>query len=390
MGRASGVEMFGVEVASSDRQYAWDKVDGAEGFHRLTVFPEANYSDLSARQIYEGVFQTLDRIQPMVVATNGWSVVEARAGLMWCRWRKRRCIVMSETKADDSPRRAWKEFAKRLLLHRFDAALVGGRRQAEYLVALDYPSNRVHFGYDVVDNDFFASGAAKARADRDNLRSAYGLPDGYFFACSRFLPRKNIDGLLRAYAIYRARGAKPLWGLVIAGSGVQEASLRALERELGLNGVAWPGFLQYSELPVYFGLASAFVHPAKSEPWGLVVNEAAASGVPLLVSRKVGSSHELVQEGKSGFLFDPTDHQAMAGFLIRIARVTTTHRCAIGRRAKQIVSAWGPERFASGLLAAAGHTWGVRTESGMVTQVRPHGSVNSATTEETTEPSPWR
>jgi glycosyltransferase involved in cell wall biosynthesis len=348
------VELFGVEVASSDRQYAWDKVDGAEGFHRPTVFPEANYGDLSARQIYEGVFRTLDRIDPTVVATNGWSMAEAQAGLMWCRRRKRRCVVMSETKADDSRRRAWKEFIKRLIVHRFDAALVGGRQHAEYLVALNYPRERVHFGYDVVDNDFFASGAARTRADRNELRSAYGLPDEYFFACSRFLPRKNMDGLLRAYAIYRARGAQPLWGLVIAGSGEQEGRLRALERELGLEGVVWPGFVQYSELPVYFGLASAFVHPAKSEPWGLVVNEAAASGIPLLISRRVGAAYELVQEGKSGFLFNPTDPQDIAHILARVARRTTQERRTMGSRAQQTAFQWGPDRFGAGLLAAAG------------------------------------
>jgi glycosyltransferase involved in cell wall biosynthesis len=353
-GRASGVDLFGVEVASSDRQYAWDKVDGAEGFHRSTVFTEANYDNLSARQIYEGIFQTLDRIDPTVVATNGWSVAEAQAGLIWCRRRKRRCVVMSETKADDSRRRAWKEFVKRLIVHRFDAALVGGRQQAEYLVRLDYPRDRVHFGYDVVDNDFFTSSVARTRADRDNLQASYGLPDEYFFACSRFLPRKNIDGLLRAYAVYRARGPKPLWGLVIAGSGEQEGRLRALERELGLEGVVWPGFVQYSELPVYFGLASAFVHPAKSEPWGLVVNEAAASGLPLLVSRKVGASYEFVQEGKNGFLFEPAEPHDIAQTLLGASRRTIKQRQSMGSRAQQTACQWGPDRFGAGLLAAAG------------------------------------
>jgi glycosyltransferase involved in cell wall biosynthesis len=348
------VELFGVEVASSDRQYAWDKVKGAEGFHRPTVFPEANYHDLSARQIYEGVFRTLDRIDPTAVATNGWSVAEAQAGLMWCRRRKRRCVVMSETKADDSPRRhAWREFVKRLVVHRFDAALVGGRQQADYLAALDYPRDRVYLGYDVVDNSFFASCAARTRSDQGNLRSAYGLPAEYFFACSRFLPRKNIDGLLRAYAVYRARGPKPLWGLVIAGSGEEESRLRALERELGLEGVVWPGFVQYSELPVHFGLAGAFIHPAKSEPWGLVVNEAAASGVPLLVSRTVGAAYELVQEGKTGFLFDPTDPQDIAQTLLGAARRTIQQRQTMGSTAQQTAFQWGPDRFGAGLLAAA-------------------------------------
>jgi glycosyltransferase involved in cell wall biosynthesis len=261
---------------------------------------------------------------------------------------------MSETKADDHPRVPWKEFVKRLIVKKFDAALVGGRAQADYLVALNYPRDRVYLGYDVVDNDFFAARAARSRADHDHLRSILRLPDEFFFACTRFLPRKNIDGLLRAYAMYRAEAARPLWGLVIAGSGQEGNRLRALERELGLQGVAWPGFVQYSELPVYFGLASAFVHPAKSEAWGLVVNEAAASGTPLLVSRTVGSAYELVCDDANGFLFDPTDVADIASALLRVTQRTSGQRDAMGANAQRIASAWGPERFGSGLLAGAG------------------------------------
>jgi glycosyltransferase involved in cell wall biosynthesis len=342
-----------VEIAAKDRQYAWDKVDGAEGFHRVTVFPNGNYHDKTAREIRKGVFRALDRINPVVVATNGWSVPEARSGLAWSRRRKRRCVLMSETKADDHRRLVWKELVKRFILKKVDAALVGGRSQADYLTNLGFPRKRIHLGYDVVDNAFFAGSAAKSRANRDHLRPSLGLPKDFFFACTRFLPRKNIDGLLRAYSLYRTRATKPLWGLVIAGSGDEEGRLHTLERELGLQGVVWPGFVQYSELPVYFGLAGAFVHPAKSEPWGLVVNEAAASGTPLLISRTVGATYELVRDGENGFLFDPTNVEEIARTLLKVASMTVARREAMGLQAQQIASAWGPERFASGLLAAA-------------------------------------
>lgn len=354
VGRAQSVEVFGVEVAAIDRQYAWARVGGAEGFHRVTVFSEGNYHDKSAREIREGIFRALDRIDPAVVATNGWSVAEARSGVSWCCRRKRRCVVMSETKAGDHRRVAWKEFVKRLILRKVDAALVGGRAQAHYLTTLGFPRERIHLGYDAVDNAFFASCAARSRADRDYLRSSLSLPSDFFFACTRFLPRKNVDGLLRAYAMYRAEGAMPLWGLVIAGSGEDENRLRALERGLGLEGVVWPGFVQYSNLPVYFGLAGAFVHPAKAEPWGLVVNEAASSGTPLLVSRTVGAAYEFVQEGESGFLFDPTCVKDIAGALLKVAARTAEQRQTMGSCAQRIAANWGPERFGSGLLAAAG------------------------------------
>jgi glycosyltransferase involved in cell wall biosynthesis len=318
------------------------------------VFPEQNYHEKTAAEIMDGVTRALDRIDPQVVATNGWSVPEARAGLSWCRRRRRRCVVMSESKADDRPRIALKELVKRVVVSRFDAALVGGRAHADYLTSLGFPAERIQLGYDAVDHNFFADAGASTRADPERARAGLGLPGDYFFACTRFLSRKNVDGLLRGYALYRAAAVKPVWDLVIAGSGEEEGRLHALEGDLGLTGVTWPGFVQYPELPIYFSLAGAFIHPAKSEAWGLVVNEAAATGTPLLVSRTVGAAQELVRDGENGFLFDPNSVQDIASVLHRIAERTAEERSVMGSAAQRTASKWGPERFGSGLLAAAG------------------------------------
>ncbi|MDS4040586.1 MAG: glycosyltransferase family 4 protein [Candidatus Competibacter sp.] len=348
---ARGARIVGLEIAQQDH-YAWDLREGADGFDRHTVFPEARYDALTSRQIGRGVAQALDAIRPAVVAINGWSVPEARAALAWCRRRGARAVLMSETKWDDGDQRTWwKETIKGWLVRRCDAALVGGRPQADYLQRLGFPHARIFFGYDVVDNDYFARETARVRTAAAAHRARHRLPERYFFACTRFLPRKNIDGLLRAYAAYRAAAGTP-WGLVIAGSGEEADALHALQRRLGLDGVDWPGFVQYEQLPVYFGLAAAFIHPAKSEPWGLVVNEAAASGLPLLVSRTVGARYELLAEGDNGFLFDPTDIADIARVLRAMADLPESDRAAMGARSTAVVADWSPTRFGEGLFAA--------------------------------------
>jgi glycosyltransferase involved in cell wall biosynthesis len=259
---------------------------------------------------------------------------------------------MSESKSDDRPRARWKEWGKRVVLKRFHAALVGGRAHAAYLCELGFPAGHIHLGYDAVDNEHFHSGAAAARDQAETLREALRLPQQYFLASTRLLRRKNVDGLLRAYALYRRRSAAPPWGLVVLGRGEEEARLRSIERELRVEGVTWPGFVQYPQLPAYYGLASAFVHPAKREAWGLVVNEAAASGLPLIVSKAAGAAGELVQEGRNGLSFDPQDDHQLADALVRIASATPHRRAEMGRISHATIRDWGPERFASGLLAA--------------------------------------
>lgn len=182
---------------------------------------------------------------------------------------------------------------------------------------------------------------------------AKGLPANYFFACTRFIARKNVDGLLRGYAIYRQAAGATAWGLVIAGSGEEKAAYDTLARELALEGVLWPGFVQYDDLPTYYGLASAFVHPAHAEAWGLVVNEALACGLPVIVSRSVGACGELVDHGGNGFLFDPTSPADLAARLAAVASLETGSRQAMQAAAVATAANWTPQRFATGLLAAA-------------------------------------
>ena len=92
------------------------------------------------------------------------------------------------------------------------------------------------------------------------------------------------------------------------------------------------------------------------EPWGLVVNEAAACGLPLLVSDRSGSVETFVPEhgGATGRRFDPRDEDDIASGLAWIADLPESERSAMGRRAAEIADDWGPERFARGTIEALG------------------------------------
>jgi glycosyltransferase involved in cell wall biosynthesis len=118
------------------------------------------------------------------------------------------------------------------------------------------------------------------------------------------------------------------------------------------DSVLLPGFKQYPDLPVYYGIANAFIHASTTEQWGLVVNEAMASGLPVLVSNRCGCATDLVQEGVNGFTFDPCDVEQLAQLMFRIS----DFRFPIsdfGVASQRIIADWGPERFAQGLKAAA-------------------------------------
>lgn len=172
----------------------------------------------------------LDR-QPEVVAIPGWSKWRLRRAPM-CAATGTPAIMMSETTAGDEPRVAWRETIKRRIVRLYATALVGGQRHADYLVALGLPRDRIFTGYDAVDNAFFAQGAMEAKCQRSEVRGRYGLPENYFVASARFIAKKNLATLLRAYAAYHKHSSlvtshSLLWHLVLLGAGPLRKSLNS-------------------------------------------------------------------------------------------------------------------------------------------------------------------
>jgi len=373
-----------VETSGRDETYAWEKVAGADGFGRVTLFENADAQRQSKSEVARRMAVTLDKIQPRVVVVPGWADAAALAAIRWSMEQRIPVVCMSESTEWDSKRRVWSEELKRRVVGLCSAALVGGTPHKDYMVRLGMPAERIFLGYDAVDGEYFASEAQRARSEEQETRAKYGLPENYFLASARFIEKKNLPRLLKAFSRYRELSAKrqaesakseaesgkrkaestsprpspqsgegvALWDLVLLGDGELRPALTALRSALGLDAcVHLPGFKQYPDLPAYYGCAKAFIHASTTEQWGLVVNEAMASGLPVLVSNRCGCAQDLVQEGVNGFTFDPHNVEEMAQLMLRISdfRFPISE---FGDASRKIIANWGPERFASGLKAA--------------------------------------
>jgi glycosyltransferase involved in cell wall biosynthesis len=211
---------------------------------------------------------------------------------------------------------------------------------------MGFPRERIWTGYDVVENREFADGAVAARSQGDSLRRRLGLPERYFLFMGRFAPEKNLPRLFEAYARYRTAAGHRAWGLVLVGSGPQEPMLRA--RAQDLRDVVFAGFQQGDAVPAYYGLASSLVLPSISETWGLVVNEAMAAGLPVLVSHRCGCVPELVRPGVNGYVCDPLDTDGMAR-LLGVMSSDTADVGKMGEASRQIVALYTPETWAQTL-----------------------------------------
>jgi 1,2-diacylglycerol 3-alpha-glucosyltransferase len=351
----AGGGAIAIETAGGERKYPWSRREGDEPFRRVTLFPDRALEALEKRACREAMIATLERERPDVVAVAGYVRPECLAALGWARRRRKAALLLCESQEIDHPRIWWKEAIKGRRVRRFGGAVAGGPPHRDYLVKLGMPAGRIALGYDVVDNDAFADRAAEVRRDAG---SRSGLPDRpYFLSVCRFVPEKNLGRLVRAYAAYRALapGGEP-WDLVLVGDGPGSAELDATIAAAGVGArVHRPGFLQEDGVIRWMAHAGALVLPSISEPWGLVGNEGAACGLPLLISRRAGCASTLVREGVTGLTFDPFDEGEIADALARMASQPESGRAGMGRAASELVREWGPGRFAAGVIEAARH-----------------------------------
>jgi 1,2-diacylglycerol 3-alpha-glucosyltransferase len=357
-----GWALTAVQVTDSAREHQWGNLESEVTFDLRTLLPSgAKPMDVDSGQGAHAAARAMRRflttIRPNVVAIPGWGYPVSRSAQAWAKRHGALAILMSETKRDDAPRHWWKDqFKSRLYVRRFDAALVGGQSHFDYLVDLGFPKERIFVGYDVVDNDYFQERASAAQSDPDAARRRDPrIPVRPFFLCAtRLIERKNVSCLVEAYAAYRQQiGPGAAWDLAICGSGEEEERIRSIANNLNLEKcVHLPGFVSYQQIGDWYGLANAFIHPALDEPWGLVINEACAAGLPILGSRTVGACYELVKENENGFLFDPRSTEAIAGVMVKAHQLDEEARKGLGAASRRIVAAFSPKLFAANLFKA--------------------------------------
>ncbi len=342
--------VIGLQLRARSSDYGWQVAPEDSAASALQTILPAGASKFSRRLRLQAVWRYLEQLRPRAVAIAGYAKPEMLTALAWCRRRQRVAILLSESKADDANRQTWKEQLKGVIIRQFDAALVGGSLHAGYLRDLGFPGGNIFLGYNVVGNDDYAPSRIRS--------SPPPLPPPYFLAVNRFVEKKNLPRLLRAYAAYRDRSesaGKRVWPLALCGDGPLRAELEVLIRALHLETLVFlPGFLQQAEMLPYFAHAGVFIHASLVEQWGLVVNEAMAAGLPVIVSRTCGCFPELVDESTTpgnGRGFNPLDETELTE-LLSAAAGGTWDLATMGVRSLAHIAAFSPQRFGQGLLAA--------------------------------------
>ena len=343
---AAQTDLVVIEFASTQKLYGWE-IDRSRLPFQIITLANGAYEDQSIPQLARACWQNLERIRPSQVIVPGWANPIALVIALWGFFRRVPRILMSESTALDRPRQAWKERAKSLLVNSlYNGASFGGKPQLRYLQQLQFPTAKTAPFYNVVDNQFFATTTQALRCSHQAADLA--LPPKYFLYVGRLATEKNLPTLLRAFANYRQTGGT--FDLLLAGDGPLREALPALARELKVAGYTkFVGNKTAQELPPYYAFATAFVLPSISEPWGLVVNEAMAAGLPVFISNRCGCAEDLVSEGENGYLFSPESEAEISACMQRIEALSPAQLSQMKQSSLNRVQTYSPENWASHL-----------------------------------------
>jgi glycosyltransferase involved in cell wall biosynthesis len=245
------------------------------------------------------------------------------------------------------PRASWVRTLKQVVLpHVVPQAagwLVPGSLALEHIEHYGARRERAVIFPLTIDVDEFARRADSFRPERDSIRRELGLAPTtvVVLQVGRLVHLKAADVLIRAVAAADAP-------LLLVGDGPEERRLRALAETLGAS-VTFTGLLENDELVRMYVAADVFVLASRRETWGVVVNEAMAAGLPLVVSDQVGAGRDLVVAGRNGEVVPADDVDALASAL-RDLKADPARRETYGRASKEAISDWGYEKSVDSFL----------------------------------------
>jgi glycosyltransferase involved in cell wall biosynthesis len=217
--------------------------------------------------------------------------------------------------------------------------LPAGTRQAAYLQKYNVKASSIRLGKMTVDVASIQAFAVNFSPERKMaFRQKAGVADSartVFLFLSRLEDFKGIQDLFDAFI--RLRTQRPDVALVLAGSGSLERFVR--DAAASLRSVHFVGHLTGDQIWEAYCASDVFVLPSRREPWGLVVNEAMAAGLPAIVTDVAGCTDDLVRNNVSGLSIPARNPSALYEAMAKLVNTPALGN-KLGAGARDLISGW--------------------------------------------------
>lgn len=233
-----------------------------------------------------GVMRGLRARRPDVVITTGYNPGHL-AAFLYARLAGVAHVVQTDGSVESEKCLTWLHRSlRRLIVRRSQSAVAASKSGMDLLVSYGAQAENVHISPLAVDNASFAAGGAERNLD--------------LLVVGRLVPIKNPGFAVEVAAAVSERLGRVV-SLDFVGDGDLEEDVRKAAQDLTQVQLTMSGFQHGSDLAVKYASARVFLFPTLWDPWGLVVNEALAAGIPAIISPHAGAK-ELIEDGRSGYV----------------------------------------------------------------------------------------
>jgi glycosyltransferase involved in cell wall biosynthesis len=329
------IDFYAIELFGKGSPYSFDTYENKEQWWTC-LFPDKSYDEISIVTIRETFLNKINEINPDVVIAGSIVFFAGALGLRWAKNNHKKFIMFDDAKPSQIKRNFFVQWVKDLITMQIDGLWLPSKDYDEAYRKFIDKDSLVFYGYNCIDNDLF-----KFRAKRE-------MDFTTIICVARLVPIKNIDYLLRAWKLIEKR--RPNYRLVIIGDGPEFVNLNELTLHMGLKTIVFLGAVNNSDIPTYFYNSAAFVLPSLSESWGLVVNEAMASGLPILISNKINASNTLLKEGINGFGFEPSNVKNIAEKIISFIDLGIEEKRKMSENSSKIISSMNYQNMGKELV----------------------------------------
>ncbi len=331
--------------------FRWD-LDLLDGY-RHRFLRNFGFGDGYARLINPGLLATLLRGRyDAAIFFLGWGTITSLLGIAACRMRGTPIFLFGDSSFPPPETTFTSRMRARLLRTIFratDRFLISGVLNADYYRHYGADPSRFHPVPWAIDNARFEEGSRFAPGEREAMRARFDIGDDdmAIVFSAKFLPRKDPMTLLRAVDAMQHRDRT---AIVFLGNGELRGEMESFGKERNLR-VRFAGFINQTDLPKHYAMADVFVLPSLDDPRATVVNEAMASGLPIVITDRCGPIGDIVQHGDNGFVFAPGDVPTLARHLDALASDPGL-RARMARRSREIIAPWDYSRGVRGVKEA--------------------------------------
>jgi glycosyltransferase involved in cell wall biosynthesis len=309
------------------------------------------WEEISLRERTQALFRHAAAFKPDVINLTGYYDPAQLMLLVWAKAKGIRVIMQNESTEADQQRGGLKEQVKQWIFNQCDGFFCFGSQAADYLFQFGVSPGQILLRKNAVDNKALLNAYKKALPGRCNEQQRLSLHPNNFIFVGRLVEIKNLPLLLTCFAEARKQAVNNQeWGLILLGDGVERERLVETIHTLNLTEQVsiLPGRPWY-RIPAILALSNVLVLPSRSEPWGLVVNEAMACGLPVIVSDRCGCAADLVQDDRNGFVFDPDFPDQLTVHLTQFMDGSAPAK-KMGEAAQQFITHYSPEAVAREML----------------------------------------